>query len=112
LEGLVLLVTASSQAEAEKIAQKVVEHRLAACVTILPPVQSVFRWEGKINHETEILLIIKSQKSVFEPLRQLLLANHSYQVPEIIALPIVAGLPEYLKWLEDETHPDASGGEA
>lgn len=103
MEGLVVLVTASSGEEAGKIAEKVIEQRLAACVSILPPVQSVYRWAGKIHHETEVLLIIKSKKSLFDSLRQLILANHSYQVPEIIALPIVDGLPEYLKWLDDET---------
>jgi len=102
-ETTVVFVTCGSEEEALKIARSLVEERLAACVNILSPVRSLYRWEEKIWDEKEWLLIIKTQKRRFEDLEKKVKSLHSYSVPEIIRLPIVEGNPAYLKWLEDMT---------
>jgi periplasmic divalent cation tolerance protein len=79
-----------------------VEQRLAACVSILPAVESVYRWQEKIESANEALLLIKTTSERFPALRQKILELHSYDTPEIIALPIVAGLEKYLHWLEEQ----------
>ncbi len=99
---LVVLVTAGSEVEAQHIADQLVERKLAACAN-LTPVTSVFRWKGRIQHEGEVLLIIKTRSELFDQLQDAVKTLHSYDVPEIIALPIFAGSTEYLKWLGDET---------
>jgi len=103
-QALVVLVTASSVDEARQIAQGLLDSRLAACVNVVP-VESLFRWEGAIQHEAEALMIIKTRAGAFDRLAQAIKAAHSYDVPEIIALPIAAGSAEYLKWIEDEVTP-------
>jgi len=103
-QALVVLVTASSVDEARQIARGLLESRLAACVNVVP-VESLFRWEGALQQETEALMIIKTRAGVFDRLAQAIKAAHSYDVPEIIALPIAAGSAEYLKWIEDEVTP-------
>ena len=95
----VVLVTAGSEAEAERLARHLVESRLVACVSLFP-VRSLYRWQGEVQHEAEWQLIIKTDLSQFEALTQAIAQHHSYEVPEIIALPIVAGLPDYLTWLQ------------
>lgn len=100
----VVLVTAGSEAEAESLACHLVEARLAACVSVLP-VRSIYRWQGKIHTEPEWQLIIKADLSQFEAIAQTITQHHSYEVPEIIALPIVAGLPDYLSWLQAQVQP-------
>ncbi len=100
---IVILVTASSQEEASLIGHKIVEAKLAACTNVVKDIRSVFRWEGKISSETECLLIIKSTLDRFSDLEQTIRRHHSYSVPEIIALPIVAGSAPYLEWLRSET---------
>ena len=102
-EALVVLVTCGSEEEATKIANSLVEERIAACVSIISPVRSIYRWEGKIWDEKEWVLIIKTQKKRFEDLEKKVKSLHSYSVPEIIGLPIVEGNPAYLKWLEEMT---------
>jgi periplasmic divalent cation tolerance protein len=102
-EAIVALVTCGSEEEAVKIAHSLVEERLAACVNIISPVRSIYRWEGKIWDEREWILIIKTQKKRFEGLEKKVKSLHSYSVPEIIALPIVEGSASYLKWLEEMT---------
>jgi periplasmic divalent cation tolerance protein len=84
--------------EAEGLAKTLVEERLAACVNI-SPVRSCYIWEGKLNLDEEALLIIKAKKSGFEPLKKRILELHSYAVPEIIALPVIAGHQPYLDWM-------------
>ena len=100
-ETIVVLVTCGSEEEALRIAQSLVEGRLAACVNIISPVRSIYRWEGKIWDEKEWTLIIKTQKKRFEELEKKVKSLHSYSVPEIIALPIVEGSASYLKWIEE-----------
>jgi periplasmic divalent cation tolerance protein len=102
-ESIVVLVTCGSEEQAANIANSLVEERLAACVNIISPVRSIYRWEGKIWDEKEWLLIIKTQKERFEQLEKKVKSLHSYSVPEIIALPIIEGSAPYLKWLEENT---------
>lgn len=98
---IVILVTASSAEEAQKIADKLIESRLAACVNISANIKSVFRWEGRRDCADETLLIIKSKKSKLSKIIKLIKSMHSYQVPEIIALPIIAGDKKYLNWIDE-----------
>ena len=102
-ESIVVLVTCGSEEEATKIANSLVGESLAACVNIISPVRSIYRWEGKIWDEKEWVLIIKTQKKRFEELERKVKSLHSYSVPEIIALPIVEGSESYLEWLEETT---------
>jgi len=96
----VVLVTASSMEEADKIARAIVGERLAACVNILGGVKSYFWWEEKIDEAQEILLVIKSEENRIPRLIERVKNLHSYSVPEVIALPVAEGNPDYLKWLE------------
>ncbi len=104
---LVVLVTASSQEEALLIGRRVVEKRLAACVTVLPEAISIFEWEGKICEEREWVLVMKSNADVYDALEAEVKALHGYEVPEILALSVVKGSSEYLSWVRAMTHvPD------
>jgi periplasmic divalent cation tolerance protein len=102
-DPIVVLVTCGTEDEAVEIAHALVEERLAACVNLISPVRSIYRWEGKIWDEKEWMLIIKTQKKRFEELEKKVKSLHSYSVPEIIALPIIEGSASYLKWLEENT---------
>jgi len=102
-ESILVLVTCGSEEEALKIAHSLVEERLAACVNLVSPVRSIYRWEGKIWDEKEWILIIKTQKERFEELERKVRSLHSYSAPEIIGLPIVEGSDSYLKWLKEST---------
>ncbi|MEG4866924.1 MULTISPECIES: divalent-cation tolerance protein CutA [unclassified Microcoleus] len=94
----VVLVTAGSEAEAENIAKSLVENKLAACVS-LSPIRSIYTWQGEIHSEAEWQLVIKTDLAKFEALKTKIQELHSYEVPEIIAIPIVAGSEAYLHWL-------------
>jgi periplasmic divalent cation tolerance protein len=100
-DSIVILVTAGSEAEAEKIATALVEEHLAACVNILSPIRSLYRWEGKVADDREWLLLIKTRAERFAAVEAKVKALHSYQVPEVIALPIVAGAEGYMRWLRE-----------
>ena len=102
---IVVLVTAASETEAKFIARRIVEEKLVACVNIIPTIQSVFEWEGKVMEEQESLLIIKTKAEVFAMLESVIKAHHSYSVPEIIALPIQMGSTAYLEWLRLAVNP-------
>jgi periplasmic divalent cation tolerance protein len=102
-DSIIIFVTASSESEAETIAKALVEERLAACVNILSPIRSIYRWEGKVADDREWLLVIKTQAERFSAVEARVKVLHSYQVPEVIALPIVAGAEGYLRWLREET---------
>jgi len=101
--ALVIFVTAADETEAEKIAMGLVEPRLAACVSIVPKIKSIYIWEDKLQKEDEILLIIKTTEKLFDKVKDTILELHSYTVPEIIALPITKGLGEYLDWIDEVT---------
>ncbi len=100
-DKLLVLTTAGSEAEARKIAEALVERKLAACVNIVPGVHSVYRWEGKVEGAEEYLLLIKTSKSREEQVGSAIRELHSYELPECIAIPIESGSEEYLKWLGD-----------
>ena len=93
-DKIVVFTTCGSEEEARK---------LAACVNITAPVTSVYRWEGSVKEAREWMLIIKSRRERFEELRVMLEAAHSYELPEVLALPVVEGSPNYLTWMEEET---------
>ena len=99
---IVILVTTSSEPEAHKIADLLLSRRKAACVNIVPKVESSFWWQGKLDSAKESLLIIKTEASLLSEIVDLVKASHSYEVPEIIALPIIGGNVDYLKWIGDE----------
>jgi len=101
MDNIIAFVTCASRKEANKIARSLVTDKLAACVNILGGVESVYRWQGKIDTSREVLLVIKSKKSKLTKLIGLVKARHSYQVPEIIALPIIAGEEKYLRWINE-----------
>jgi periplasmic divalent cation tolerance protein len=103
-EPLVVLITAASQEEAERIASGLVEGLLAACVNIIPGVTSIYRWQGAVERAAEWLLVAKSRSDVLGELVQRVQALHTYDVPEVIALPLAGGSEEYLRWLDGEVH--------
>jgi len=103
-----ILMTAADVAEANRLAEMLVGAQLAACVQILPHVNSVYRWKGMIERETEVLLIAKTARSKFEKVEREVRSLHSYETPEIIALPITAGSAPYLKWLSASLDPQGS----
>ena len=101
-DKIVALTTCGSEDEARKVARALVWSRLAACVNIVPCIESVYQWEGKIQDEKEWLLVIKSRRDLLGRLQALLTAEHSYEVPELVVLDISGGSPSYLNWLNDE----------
>jgi periplasmic divalent cation tolerance protein len=100
---IIVLITASSEAEAVKISNALVEEHLAACVNIVPGIRSLFFWEGKTQDEKETLLIVKSRQPLLDRLITRVKSVHSYTVPEIIALPVIGGSGDYLTWLKETT---------
>jgi periplasmic divalent cation tolerance protein len=96
---IVVLVTTASKAEAEKISQTLLEEKLIACANIINPVSSVFFWSGKIDKAEECLVVMKSRLDLFGKLEERLRGLHSYEVPEVLALPIVEGSKAYLGWM-------------
>jgi len=99
---IVVYVTAP-QDEAVDLAKTLVEERLVACVNIVPGLRSIYWWQGKVEDEPEVLCIMKTRSNLFESLRDRVRELHSYEVEEIIALPIVAGNPPYLDWIRENT---------
>ena len=99
----IVLTTCPDSETAGRIARALVEEGLAACVSILPPMQSIYRWKGAVETATEQLLIIKTAADRFLAVQDRIKGLHSYELPEIIAVPIVAGSPDYLAWLN---HPE------
>jgi periplasmic divalent cation tolerance protein len=94
-----MLTTTSSTEEANTIATELVSRRLAACVNILGPISSIYRWQGEVERSEEFLLIIKSTEAQCFPIQEAIRELHSYQVPELLCLPIEAGLDSYLNWI-------------
>jgi periplasmic divalent cation tolerance protein len=102
-----VLCTCPDQESAIRIAERLVGERLAACVNLLPGLTSIYRWQGAIEREPEVLLLIKTVAGRIAALTETLRGLHPYSVPEIIALPITDGLPDYLTWMTTCTQPDA-----
>jgi periplasmic divalent cation tolerance protein len=96
---IIVLATTANKAEAEKIAQTLLKERLIACANILNPVTSLFFWSGKIDKAEECLMVMKSRRDLFTELAECLKGLHSYEVPEILAIPIVEGSAAYLAWM-------------
>ncbi len=103
--AIVILCTAPDAASAARIANALVEEKLAACVNLLPGLTSYFRWEGKVQREAEVLMVIKAPRANFEPICARVKALHPYTVPELIALTVDASTPDYLAWLTENTTP-------
>ena len=102
METLLVLTNCPDEEVANTIALAIVEARLAACVNILPRVQSIYRWQGRVESTTEIPLLIKSTTASYPALQETIRALHPYEIPEIIALPVAHGLPTYLNWVAEE----------
>jgi periplasmic divalent cation tolerance protein len=102
----VVLITVGSQEEARKVATALLEGRKAACVNIVPELESHFWWEGKLDTDQELLLIVKTRTSLMDELVSLVKSVHSYDVPEVIALPIIGGNQDYLDWLDKEVRQE------
>jgi len=102
---MVVLVTTGNRREAEKIACHLLEEKLIACANITGPVSSVFKWAGKVERAEEYIFLMKSRLDLFEELSETVKALHSYEVPEIIALPIVNGSSTYIEWLDSCLRP-------
>jgi periplasmic divalent cation tolerance protein len=105
-DALVVMVTAPTPERAAELARALVEARLAACGNVVPGLRSIYRWEGKVQDEAEVLLVLKTTRARFPALRDRVLALHPYQVPEVLALPVEAGAEGYLGWIASETAPD------
>jgi len=101
--SIVVLITTPSETEARTLARDLVDARLAACANLLPGVQSLFHWNGKVEEAKEVLLILKSRTELFDRIEARVRELHSYEVPEIIALPILHGSDPYLAWIHEET---------
>lgn len=100
---IVCLVTIDDLEKAALIARHLVEQKLASCVNIVPEIRSIYSWKGEICDETERLMVIKTRRELFDDLQATVRSLHPYEVPEIIALNIDRGLPEYLRWIDDTT---------
>ena len=100
---IIVLTTCNSSGIASSIAETLVSNKLAACVNIMNDIESVYQWQGKIEHDKEILLIIKTKQVLFSQVEQTIQELHDYELPEIIAVPIEAGEKNYLNWLQSAT---------
>jgi len=103
MDEIIVFITASNEDEAAKIAQSLVQARLAGCVNIFRNIRSIYSWQGRIEDEQEVLMVLKTRKSLFRSLAEEVKGLHSYEVPEIVAIPIVEGSEDYLKWLREVT---------
>ena len=104
MESFLLVVTTCASAkEADELAEKLLKVRLIACANIIPGVQSIFHWRGKIERADEAILQVKCRKRYFKDLVEWIQTHHTYEIPEILAMPIVDGSKEYLEWMEEET---------
>ncbi len=104
-EARVVLCTVPTGDIAAQIARELIQRRLAACVNVIPGITSVYRWKGSITTDAEQLLVIKTSSSLMDSLQQAIQELHPYELPEIIAVPIVGGLPAYLAWINECTKP-------
>ncbi len=108
-QPVVILITAPTQGEAKSIGRCLVEKGLAACANIVPGIQSLFIWDGKFCQEEEILIIVKSTREKTKEIIDVVKEKHSYDVPEIIVLPIADGSKDYLNWLQESISSNPTG---
>ncbi len=106
MQALMVFCTCPTPESAQILARLLVETRLAACVNLLPQVQSVYRWGDQVEIDNEVLLLIKTQADRMDALKQCVLENHPYELPEIIAVEINSGLAGYLDWINQQTRPE------
>jgi periplasmic divalent cation tolerance protein len=102
-DAVLVLTTLPNSDAAAELAKSVVGEKLAACANVMPAVRSIYRWQGKVEDENEVLVLLKTQRARFEALRARILELHPYDVPEVIALPIEQGHGAYLDWIANET---------
>lgn len=103
METILVISNLPDQASAAKLAAVLIEQRLAACVNVLSPCTSVYRWQGQVETAAEVPVFIKTTREHYPALEAAIRAHHPYELPEIIAVPLVAGLPAYLEWVRTET---------
>lgn len=111
-DAIIVFITASNKDEAGRLAEMLVKARLAACVQILPGLESIYRWQGKVERQWETLLIAKTVRSSFEDLEREVRVVHSYETPEIVAVSLAAGSGRYLDWLKASMNADVEPGGA
>ena len=104
-DAIVVLCTCPDNTSARELAQTLLSEKLAACVNLIPQVTSLYYWQGKLEESQEVQLVIKTRRTMFGVLQERLLALHPYEVPEILALPILCGNPAYLQWVQEQTTP-------
>lgn len=104
-DAIVVLCTCPDNTSARELAQTLLSEKLAACVNLIPQVTSLYYWQGKMEESQEVQLVIKTRRTMFGVLQERLLALHPYEVPEILALPILCGNPAYLQWVQEQTTP-------
>ena len=107
-DKVIVFVTCANAEEAAKIARALVNQRLAACVNISSPIRSIYRWQGKLSDDQEVMLVIKTARPLFDRVRRLVEKLHSYQVPEVVCLPIIDAAPNYLNWLTSSVRAEAA----
>ncbi|MBS0336947.1 MAG: divalent-cation tolerance protein CutA [Proteobacteria bacterium] len=105
MSALLVITNLPDRATAEKLADALIGQRAAACVNILAPCRSVYRWKDEVQHDEEHPVLIKTTAERYPALEAAIRANHPYELPEIIAVPVERGLPEYLEWVAQETRP-------
>lgn len=103
--SIVVFTNCPDAASADRIARALVDQHLAACVNVLAPIASIYRWQGRIENATEVPMLIKTTRERYPAVEEAIRALHPYQVPEIIALPIVSGFAPYLRWIGEQTQP-------
>jgi len=108
-ENVVIFITTGTDVEAQQVAKALLKNRDAACVNIVPKINSFFWWNSKLDSAQESLLVVKSKASLVSEVVRLLKEVHSYETPEIIALPIIGGNPDYLDWIDKEVKQDTGG---
>lgn len=111
-DKVVVYTTCGNITEAELIARNLIENRVAACVNVIPGLLSYYRWQGNVENDAELLLMIKTSRELVDHVRGALDALHSYDLPEMIVIPIIDGSPNYLEWLEQEVQPEAPEADA
>ena len=109
VQPVTVMITVADKVQAGRFAELLVESRLAACVQILPPVMSLYRYEGKIERAEEVLILVKTTAAMFEQLEATVQTYHSYENPEIVATPITQGSAAYIQWLAENVGPETTG---